>query len=305
MDELHLACAARGRYVEHSATMLRSVLVNADGLAVRVHYLCEPELSDGHATAITAMVEDLGGSISFLAIDEEQVRDLPSQPEFTTAMWYRILLPELLPLQDRVLYLDIDTLVVDSLDPLWRTDLSGSYVAAVSNVFQHNHAHRPAELGLPPSQSYFNSGVLLMNLDQMRRDDCASRVRKCAASRAVALEWPDQDALNLVLGDRRVSLHPRWNCMNSIVTLEASVDEFGAALVEEARSRPAIRHFEGPGANKPWHYLCDLDGREAYLEQREQTPWPPRPEGRSLRNVARRTWRRVAGTSPGSRRGAG
>jgi len=49
---------------------------------------------------------------------------------------------------------------------------------------------------------------------------------------------------------------------------------FGAAAVEEARTRPAIRHFEGPSLNKPWHYLGDAAMQDAYMAFRRRTPWP-------------------------------
>ncbi len=274
MADLHLACAARGRYVQRSAAMLHSVLANAGGRTSRVHYLCDRELDDELAAELARMVDGLGGSIDFLAIDEQAVRDLPTQPEFTSAMWYRTLLPDLLPGIERVLYLDVDTLALDSLEELWTTDLSASYVAAVGNVFQHNHLHRPAELGLPASQPYFNSGVLLINLELWRRDGCSQRVRECALRAGGRLEWPDQDALNLVLGPRCVALHPRWNCMNAVHLFEASADLFGREAVAEARSNPGIRHFEGPGANKPWHPDCRLPDRERWLEHQARTPWP-------------------------------
>jgi lipopolysaccharide biosynthesis glycosyltransferase len=290
MSELHLACAARGSYVEHSAAMLHSALVNSGPLDLRIHFLCDRGLDAGLRAPLTEMVEAHGGSIEFLEISAEAVADLPTDRQFTAAMWYRILLPELLPSVATVLYLDVDTLVLDSLVPLSETDLSDSYLAAVSNVFQANHIHRPKNLGMPPSQVYFNSGVLLMNLDLMRRDAATAQLRECARSRGDDLEWPDQDALNLVLGARRLPLHPRWNRMNSL-DFPSSAEVYGSAAVREARERPAIRHFEGPALNKPWHYLSAPEDSEHYRRHRSRTPWPDfTPEGRTMGNRIRR-WR--------------
>ncbi len=50
---------------------------------------------------------------------------------------------------------------------------------------------------------------------------------------------------------------------------------FGAEAVEEARRNPGIRHFEGPGSNKPWDPGCERAMRELYLDHRSRTPWPP------------------------------
>lgn len=276
MSDLHVACAAEGAYDAHSAAMLHSVLTNGGMPGVHVHYLHGPAFPQRSLARLERMVTRLGGTFAPRAIAPERVARLPVVAEFTVAMWFRILLPELLD-ADRVLYLDVDTLVLDDLGPLWRTDLSGSYVGAVTNVLMPHHRHRPAQLGLS-GDAYFNSGVLLMNLEAMRADECTRAIAEYAATGGRALEWPDQDALNVVLGGRRTPLHPRWNAMNSL-RFDWAPDVFGEDAVREARTRPAIRHFEGPGQNKPWNRGGDPEDRAQYLAHRRRTPWP----GRRLR----------------------
>jgi lipopolysaccharide biosynthesis glycosyltransferase len=214
----------------------------------------------------------------------------------TSAMWYRIFLPELLADVDRVLYLDVDTIVLDSLEPLWVVDLADSYVGAVTNVFyMREHAQRAGQLGIEPAD-YFNSGVVLMNLELMRRDDSSRALLDYATGHAPELAWPDQDALNVVLGKRRVALHPRWNCMNSVLQFPWAGDVLGADAVEEARARPAIRHFEGPTVNKPWLVGCESPLREVYFEHRSQTPWPDvEMEGAKPPSAVKRLARGVLG----------
>ena len=66
-------------------------------------------------------------------------------------------------------------------------------------------------------------------------------------------------------------------------------------LVEEARRSPAIRHFEGPAENKPWHLLCEQPGREHYMHHRAATPWPKvRRAGLTPRNLLRLARRRLS-----------
>jgi lipopolysaccharide biosynthesis glycosyltransferase len=273
--ELHVSCAAGGGYVPHSAAMLHSVLAHSGDYHVQVHYLHGPSFSSVHAGLLREMVERDGGSITFHLIRDRWVAGLPTLPQFTEAMWYRIFLPELLTDIDRVLYLDADTIVVDDLASLWEIPLDNAYLAAVTNVFQPNHFGRPAQLGLPGPNVYFNSGVLLMNLDEMRRDDCTAALRDFALRHSPqTIEWPDQDTLNVVLGRRRVPLHPRWNCMNSVLTFPHAAAAFGRVAVRQARRMPGIRHFEGPAENKPWHRACPHDLRELYFQHRLETPWP-------------------------------
>lgn len=274
--------------------MLHSLAAHRGEYGLEIHYLHSPEVGRRARARLERMVAGGGGSIRFHAVPDREVAGLPTPDEFTPAMWYRILLPELLLDIDRVLYLDVDTVALDSLEALWETDISVNHVAAVTNVFEPWAAARPAELGLAGSAAYFNTGVMLMNLALMRRDGTSDALRQVAVDRGDELLWPDQDAFNLVLGHRRLALHPRWNCMNSVMHLPESIKVFGAETVAEARRRPAIRHFEGPGVNKPWHPHCDRALRDVYLAHREQTPWPLRLNGRAGESRTERTWRRVA-----------
>src|SRR3954453_12594396 len=153
---LHLACAADGTYIPHCAAMLHSVLGQRGGLDLSVHFLHGPGLERSLHDGLARMVESGSAAIAFHEIPDAAVAGLPVHGYFTPAMWYRVLAPELLGELDRVLYLDADTIAVDSLAPLWGVALQGKIVAAVTNVFEPQYATRPRQLGLPASQPYFN-----------------------------------------------------------------------------------------------------------------------------------------------------
>ena len=286
---LHVACAARRDYVPHSAAMIHSLLGQSGDLRVQVHYLHGSDLPESYLTRLAGMAERDGGEMSFLHVDDARVGGLRTSDLFPPSHWYRVFLPELLPELDRILYLDVDIIAVDSLVPLWQTDLRDHVLAAVTNVFQEDHVSHLDRLGMADPKAYFNTGVMLLNLAEMRRTGATGAVLEWAEANHDRLRLPEQDALNVVLGKRRLWLHPRWNCMNSLLRFPWAADLLGADAVEEARRSPAIRHFEGPSVNKPWHYLCDRGMRELYVQHRRQTPWPRvRSEGVTPRNVMRR-----------------
>ena len=287
---LRLACGSSAEYTPHVATMVHSVLGHRGELDVEVHYLHGPDLAQRDRRLLADMVRREGGAITLHEIAPQRIAGLPRMRFIPPTMWYRTFLPELLPGVDRVLYLDADTIAMDSLASLWEIELGEHYLAAVTNVFEPWNAGYPAALGLPGPEAYFNSGVLLMNLRLMRDEGSSQALLDYgAAARPDRVAWGDQDALNVVLGHRRLPLAPRWNCMNSVLTFPESEAIFGAEAVAAARRRPGIRHFEGPTVNKPWHFLCDHELRELYVRHRRGTPWPRfRPEGITPRNAVRR-----------------
>lgn len=112
-----------------------------------------------------------------------------------------VLIPEFLKKEDKIIYLDQDTVILENLQPLWDMDLSGKWGAWC-----------PERTGTwkPYGDKYYNSAVSVMNLLQMRLDCFA---QKCADE--LNKEWfryTAQDAFNKILPqDKVVDLDTRFN----------------------------------------------------------------------------------------------
>jgi lipopolysaccharide biosynthesis glycosyltransferase len=267
--------------------MLHSLLSQDHGARVEVAFLHGPDMRAGQRSRLAGMVDGLGGRIDFVEVNDPRLDGLRPMHWAPPATWYRVFLPELLPDEDRIVYLDTDTIVLDSLAPLRDLDLGGRQQAAVTNVLMREHEHRIELLDLPERRSYFNCGVMVINLERWRSDGATQALLDFALENPYKIGWGDQDAINVVLPDR-VPLHPRWNCTNAIMAFPWGDEVIDAAELELARREPAIRHFEGPTVNKPWHLLCEQPMRELYFEHRRETPWPHcRRQGMTPANLAR------------------
>lgn len=290
---LELACGGDLGYLPHTAAMVSSVLEHSGSLRVRVHYLHDPALAARDARSFAQFVAARGGELRLIPVAADRLEGLPSRKHLPPAVWHRCFLPELAPDVPRALYFDGDAIAVDSLEPLWSVDMGGCVAGAVSNVPDPWNIPYQESLGLPTP--YFNSGVLLLDLDRMRAEGLQEQIVATARANVDRLPWGDQDPLNLVLSGTRVELDPRWNVMNSFyVYADHAAELFGRERYEEALRRPAIRHFEGPEVNKPWHLLCDRPGAEEYFRHRRMTPWPRvRRDGVTPANLARLAKRRL------------
>jgi lipopolysaccharide biosynthesis glycosyltransferase len=298
---VRVATAVTENVLGTASAMLHSLTRAVGDEPVDVVVLYDGELSDEGRARVRASVTG-GSTLQFLEVPADRLGSFPS-PGFPRAIWARALLPELLPDDRKVLYLDADTIVIDSPVPLWRTELGDEPLAAVANpLYPFMPDHPRWQLGIEDRRRYLNSGVLLMNLDIMRREDTASRLLAYAKGHPEN-EWPDQDAISALFADRHVSLHPRWNAQTTLWALRPEELPFSAVEVEEARRTPAIVHFVGPF--KPWHYLCTHPYRDSYFEHLAATPWAaPSVEGRTPVNAVLRRlppvwirrWYRVAGS---------
>ena len=148
MTALHIACAADARYLAHSAAMLHSLVSSQNGVPVKIHFLHGPDLETARLRPLQTMLAGTSGSLVPHEIHPSAIDGLPAWGRIPTTMWYRILLPDLLPEVDRVLYLDVDVLVLASLSDLWRLDLRAFYLAAVTNVPDRHLISHASEIGL-------------------------------------------------------------------------------------------------------------------------------------------------------------
>lgn len=287
---IHLACATNAAYVPHVATMLKSLLLNSRRDRVHAYILIEQEVTPEQRSLLGAMANHHGAQVEYLEATSQLPAGLPTAEGYPRVVWLRILLPELLPEVERILYLDGDIVVVDDVMPLVTTSLSGNLVGAVTNAYRYGQEFYAA-LDLPAAESYFNTGVLLMNLAAMRAEGTAQRIAD--AARKYKSRFPDQAALNPVLHRRRLRLPARFNVQGEFYYRSPKDLVLDAQEVREAMQHPIVMHYTGPAIAKPWHRLCPHPRRELYALYRRQTPWPKLiPEGRSFKE-------RLMYTNPG------
>lgn len=287
---VQVAVAANAAFLMPLAVMLRTIdsAHEPGGVAVTV-------IHDGlPATDRERVAEGLSGlELTWLHAPLEKLQGARYPTILTRASLFRLLLPELLPALDRVIYVDIDTLVIDTLRPLWDLDLTGWQAAAVRDAGNPFVAGPGGPdwraLGLNPDDPYLNSGLLVVALDAWRSDEVSARALDML--RKDTFQWGDQDALNVTLRGRWKELPRRWN----LQTKDAQGAGIAWALwredVERAVAHPAVIHYTEH--LKPWHAgnRHPLESRwYAVLDQTSFGGWRPKPAGRPLyRRVGSRT----------------
>ena len=242
-----LAFAFTPNYFVQAATTLRSVLDASPDGKFRVVCMLTEEIPQRMQDELMHLGEGrlqleyilLKGRLQGVYID----------PRYTEAASLRLLLPELLPELDKILYLDCDIIVRQDLSKLWaETDLGDNYLAAVYEAAIEGQAERFRALGCDPS-SYFNSGFLLMNLARMRQEKVSEKLLE--ACRVPYLEFPDQDALNQVCQGRVLPLSPLYNSIRTFFIPQYKPDfvrQYGDELWDRVQHEATI-HYTG---GKPW-----------------------------------------------------
>lgn len=138
--------------------------------------------------------------------------------EITLTIYFRLFIARMYPQIDRALYLDCDTIVERDVADLYDTDLQGKALGAINDTFVATYPvlRRYAErmLGIP-AEEYYNSGVLVMDLDQWRELDVTARFAQLIGKYHVRSVAVDQDYMNVMFEGRILRIDPRWDVMTA------------------------------------------------------------------------------------------
>lgn len=237
-------------YIPPLQVMLTSLYMNNPGEDVEM-YLLHSRLQEKELEPLEKQCGRLGYKFFPVKIEDSWFSQAPVTKQYPREMYYRLLAPCFLPQKlHRILYLDPDILVINSLRSLWETDMEGRLFAAAAHTGKTNLANNINQVRLGTTHKYFNSGVLLINLDQGRKEILPEEIFRYAGEHAKELLLPDQDILNAVFGSRTLELDDYlWNydARNYSTYLLRSG---GVCDMDWVMGNTGILHF--CGKTKPW-----------------------------------------------------
>lgn len=188
----------------------------------------------------------------FVTVPDDLFADFPVTKRYPEQIYYRLAAAHLLPQHlDRVLYLDVDTLVINSLTELYASDFEGNLFMACTHMNKVLERVNQVRLDVNRHVPYINTGVLLMNLPLMREEVKLQEIQAYAAQKKVTLILPDQDILTALYGSRvklidalKYNLSDRDIMWHNANLTKQKID---LCWVQE---NTAIIHYYG--RNKPW-----------------------------------------------------
>ncbi len=234
-------------YFIPACTTIKSILQRSEP-ADRFHIICL--LSQPLSEAMKAKLQLLDKermTCSFINL-EGRLQDIFVDNRYTVAASYRLLLPDLLPAYNKIIYVDCDIIVNNNLSELYRLDLQDHYLAGVFEVPLDFQIAYMEALGCN-LEEYMNSGFLLMDLQKMREDALVDQFME--ASKVDYLQFPDQDVLNQVCKGRILGLKPYNNSIRTFFLPQYQKRFLERYSPEDLRdvNRKGNIHYTG---TKPW-----------------------------------------------------
>jgi lipopolysaccharide biosynthesis glycosyltransferase len=257
MDRLNIVFTIDSRFVQHFTATVVSLLENNKDLDVNIIVLHDIEDQAELNRVITFVKNKYNVYLHCIYVENALFESYRISLNYSKAVYYRLIITELIPNDiEVVLFLDADTIVNGSLAELAKYEFADEeYLLAVKNISNEDNVKRMNDIGFPII-TYFNAGVLLINVKAWRKGKVSAQLIDLANKYMDKIDWWDQDILNIFFSENWKTMDPRYNTLLYADTLPEN---------------PVILHYAG--REKPWLYVYDPPYKKLYWKYLRLTPY--------------------------------
>lgn len=264
-DSINIVFGTNNKYAKYLTVALQSLIENTSKTRLYDIIILETDVTDDSKKIIESLVDNYE-NISIRFVNTNSIYEELNQEKlfchiyFSKEMYLRLFIPEVLADYDKAIYLDCDTIVQKDIADLYDIDLESNYVAAVKdyntivNLKHHekvNYYYNQV-LKLHNMENYFNSGVLLMNLPELRRIDLIKQTLSLLDIHQELL-YPDQDLLNIICLNKVKIISNGWNFVTSINAVLVQDNYFIPLAIEWSKGLENQRIIHFISEHKPWN----------------------------------------------------
>ena len=252
---INIVLCSDDNYAQHIAVVMASIMAKTKERVC--FYVINDNISKDKIEKLKNTADTFKAQIEFITVSEDKFINVYLSGHVSKAAYFRLALADILRNDiEKVIYLDVDLLVFDDINKLWQIDLENLPLAAVPDygIMASGRLCKQKKqvIGLPVGEKYFNSGVLVVNLKEWRKEDYTKQILEIINNN----QFPhhDQDALNKLFMHKWKELELRWNVIPPIYYLFNKV-VFNKKLRNsalKAKSDIAILHYAG--SYKPWQF---------------------------------------------------
>ena len=203
----------------------------------------------------------LGCTFHFIEVKEEEFKEFPISSRYPLEIYYRLFASDLLPASlDRILYLDVDIVVIQSLKELYNMNFEDNLYIACSHVSENMTHLNAKRLGLNEDVPYINTGVLLMNLEALRKQLNKQDILNYVNTYKKKLVLFDQDVLTALYGDKtKLVDYRKYNLSERMMNFYNLRNPRSRIDLDWVKQNSVIIHY--CGRMKPWNgkYIGCLD----------------------------------------------
>jgi lipopolysaccharide biosynthesis glycosyltransferase len=283
---LHIAVATDANYVQYTCIMLTSLFANNTEFEyITVHVLATGLLEEHIDILHRHLPKDRSSLEIYDMSNIKSVLPIEIHSKISIASYSRLLLPQLLDKSiERVIYADVDSLLIGSLYELWNMDLQSYLVAGVLDDVSQK---AKIAIGLNANSPYINAGFLLINLALWREENVITKILQVLERNNGVVFHHDQGLINAVCQNRIYILPPSYNLITNFYMKSCSefrtTPFYTEQEIELAKSSPVFVHFTPGVANRPWSEHCLHPLKDTYIAYKNKTTYASTPLAKDMR----------------------
>lgn len=279
---MNILYSSDDNYAQHMGVSIYSLLnCNRDFHRVRI-YVVDNNISENNINNLYKIVNGFpNAQIIFLPFETYKGKlQLNMSWTISLSAYARLFVSSLLPKDvERILYLDCDTIICGALNMLWEMDIDNYLIAAVQDAVPSD---TKKAVELLEDVKYFNSGVLLINLELWRKwnmeEKCLSYIERHKGN----VKHHDQGVLNglcanyvklLPLKYNLMTIHYMFNRKQILRYFKEKSNFYSEEEIKASKKNPIIIHYTPSFTCRPWTKGCKHPLSCLYWESLKHTPW--------------------------------
>ncbi len=248
-------------YAEYTAVSIASVIKNSNANDNLTFYVISHNISDENREKIEKLKYIKDFNVNFITPKEEIFNDfknIKTTEYLPLASFFRLKIASLIQNEDKIIYLDPDTIIEKSLSEFYGTAISNYFCAGIPDISYKRLGKR---LGFNENNKYINSGVLLVNLKKWRDENAEEKFINNAKQYENLFILGDQDIINKSFENQVLIVNNKWNVQ--VINFYSRSDY---------SQKFNILHYTG--SQKPWKFSSYIPQKEVWFKYRNLTDYP-------------------------------
>lgn len=238
-------------YVKYFLTMMNSLSINNPNSDFDV-YVMHNNLEESDKEYIKSKVASNINPI-YIYMDNALFKGAPKVKRYPYEIYYRVFAPSMLPKHvDRILYLDSDLVVHKNIDSLYNMNFQGNYFIACTQIRGFMQWFNRIRLTVGKDYYYINSGVMLMNITELREKIDTDKIFKFIKRNGWRMCLYDQDVIFKFFGNKiRLIDAKLYNLADRTILIHNKFTRSKFKIDKDwVENNNMIIHYLG--TNKPW-----------------------------------------------------
>lgn len=257
-----------------------SLFENNKGMDELDVYLLGEDITDTNKNILSQIGRKYGRNMIVINVPKFHIPDSILSARWPLSAFTRLFSGELLPQEvQRVLYLDCDTIICGKLDEIDHWKINENIFCGVKDCIGSAYKKN---IGMHKKKPYVNAGVLLIDLDNLRKMDVKSLIDDYMDKYERFTSYADQDILNGIFNEQIGYLPPNYNVMTidiahsyrEIQLLRRPTGFYSKEEIEKATKNPRIIHYTtNMLVIRPWFLNSNHPFKDEFDKYCKISPW--------------------------------